>query len=105
MPPKLILIRHAQGYHNATDDGNWRDPPLTQKGIDQSVALQQHMRKNCPLAEEIEAIVASPMTRTLQTAKHSLQWKLSAGIRIEPDPKWQGKCMETHIAATRGSVC
>lgn len=91
MPPTLILIRHAQGWHNATDDGQLPDPALTPKGIKQCEELQKHLRQHCPLAEEIGAILSSPMRRTLQTTKHSLGWKISAGIPIEPDAKWQGK--------------
>jgi len=101
MPPKLILIRHAQGWHNATEDGQLRDPSLTPKGIKQCAALQEHLRKNCSLAEEIEAIVSSPMRRTLETTKHGLEWKLSKGIPIEPNAMWQGESVMLSWRTTR----
>ncbi|CAN9092862.1 unnamed protein product [Alternaria alternata] len=64
MPPKIHIVRHAQGQHNATRDYSIRDALLTTKGKEQcrtlSSAFQYH--------EEIETVFASPLRRTIQTA-------------------------------------
>ncbi|KAF2650927.1 phosphoglycerate mutase family protein-like protein [Lophiostoma macrostomum CBS 122681] len=64
MPPKLYLVRHAQGEHNATQDYTLPDPVLTEKGEDQCRKLQDSFLYH----ETIELVLASPLRRTIQTA-------------------------------------
>lgn len=83
MPPKLYLVRHAQGEHNATvsflttqspnplnvpqRNYNIRDPVLTAKGIAQC----HELRDKFPYHDSIDLVIASPLRRTIQTAAHS----------------------------------
>ncbi|RAR07985.1 phosphoglycerate mutase family protein [Stemphylium lycopersici] len=64
MPPKIHIVRHAQGEHNATRNYGIRDAVLTEKGKEQcrvlSSAFQHH--------QEIDVVFASPLRRTIQTA-------------------------------------
>ncbi|KAF1831759.1 phosphoglycerate mutase-like protein [Decorospora gaudefroyi] len=64
MPPKIHLIRHAQGEHNATRNFSTRDALLTAKGKEQcrtlSLTFQNH--------QNIDIVFASPLRRTIQTA-------------------------------------
>ncbi|KAK8168283.1 histidine phosphatase superfamily [Phyllosticta citrichinensis] len=89
MPPTLILIRHAEALHNATQDYSLPDPPLTELGEQQSAQLGEHLRANLPLAEQAELIVVSPMVRTLQTATLGLRWLIERGTPVHLDAKWQ----------------
>lgn len=49
------------------------------------------LQQNCPLANEVELIVTSPMRRTLQTALNGLSWLIERGAPIEVDAMWQGR--------------
>ncbi|EOA91620.1 hypothetical protein ACJQWK_03690 [Exserohilum turcicum] len=64
MPPKIHLVRHAQGEHNATRDYSIRDAVLTAKGKEQCRALSSTFQHH----QKIEAVFASPLRRTIQTA-------------------------------------
>jgi broad specificity phosphatase PhoE len=107
MPPTLVLIRHAEAEHNATGmilrssnkniDSelyleNWDllDPLLTERGIEQSRLLQDHLRKQT-VAKNIEYIVTSPLRRTLQTTLVGLDWLIEQGVGVEVDAMWQGR--------------
>lgn len=65
----MILMRHGQSHFNVhfgatrTDPG-LRDPGLTDLGRAQVTAAVDHLRR-----EEVTAIVASPYSRTLETAE------------------------------------
>lgn len=89
MPPTLILIRHAEAHHNATQNWDLLDPALTEEGIQQCEKLQKHLRSSCPLASRVEKIIASPMRRTLQTATFGLEWLIESGVPVEVDAMWQ----------------
>ncbi|KAI9149128.1 Phosphoglycerate mutase [Paramyrothecium foliicola] len=73
-----------------TQDYDIHDPPLSDLGLEQCVALRDSLweRFSSVLKEDV-AIIASPMRRTLQTAQLALGWLQDRGIRIEADPDWQ----------------
>ncbi|USW58066.1 Putative histidine phosphatase superfamily, clade-1 [Septoria linicola] len=89
MPPKLILIRHAEAEHNATCNWDLLDPPLTENGLEQCKTLQKHLQENCPLASKVERIISSPMHRTCQTTLTALSWLIESGVPVELDAMWQ----------------
>lgn len=64
---KLVhFVRHAQGHHNVSQAPIYQRPHdayLTQQGVEQCAALQA---ATCELRPEL--VVASPLTRTVQTA-------------------------------------
>ena len=70
MPPTIYFVRHGQGFHN-TGSGNYDilDPDLTPLGIDQCRAL----RDTFPYQDKIELVVASPLTRTIETALYAFE--------------------------------
>ncbi|KEY70745.1 hypothetical protein S7711_03240 [Stachybotrys chartarum IBT 7711] len=64
MAPTIHLVRHAQGYHNLTEENeNMHDPDLTPLGEQQCAAL----RAAFPHHDKLVRLVASPMRRTLHT--------------------------------------
>jgi broad specificity phosphatase PhoE len=69
MPPVTIhCVRHAQGFHNISVTNHAiHDPMLTPYGEEQCKALA----KNFPFMDRVDAVVASPMKRTVYTALHS----------------------------------
>ncbi|EUC27948.1 hypothetical protein COCVIDRAFT_37469 [Bipolaris victoriae FI3] len=73
MAPKIHLVRHAQGEHNATRDYSIRDAVLTAKGKEQCRALSAAFQHH----DEIETVFASPLRRTIQTAALSFGRVLS----------------------------
>ncbi|KAM0690880.1 hypothetical protein Q7P36_009649 [Cladosporium allicinum] len=65
MPPRVHLVRHAQGYHNISPEGHaLLDPQLTDTGKDQARRLQQDF----PFYNSIGLILASPIKRAIYTA-------------------------------------
>jgi broad specificity phosphatase PhoE len=88
MPPTLVLIRHAQALHNATNDWSFPDPKLTELGEQQSRELHESL-KSSKIGNEVELIVVSAMRRTLQTATIGLDWLIKKGIKVLPDAGWQ----------------
>jgi broad specificity phosphatase PhoE len=65
MPPRVHLVRHAQGHHNISPEGHaLLDPQLTAAGKDQARRLQQDF----PFYGSISLILASPIKRALYTA-------------------------------------
>ncbi|KAI1106478.1 histidine phosphatase superfamily [Jackrogersella minutella] len=59
----IHVVRHAEGFHNATVNGHdIRDPYLTPKGLQQCVEFETTNR------HKIDLVIASPMKRTIQTA-------------------------------------
>lgn len=66
--PNVFLLRHGEPDGNQIDAEGWRGPardwaPLTAKGIEQAKAAGRQLRQ-----VGAHRIVASPMTRALQTA-------------------------------------
>jgi len=96
MPPTLILIRHGEAEHNATLNYDLLDPPLTELGERQCRDLEVQLRKNLPLADEVEAIITSPLTRTVQTTLLGLDWLIKRGVKVETDALWQGSSNSYH---------
>lgn len=88
MPPTLLLIRHAQGLHNVASDWNFRDPKLTELGEKQSRELQEALKAS-KIGNDVEAIVISPMRRTLQTATIGLDWLIQKKTKVILDANWQ----------------
>lgn len=68
MAPTIHLVRHAQGYHNLSSEGEkMRDPGLTPLGEQQCADL----RGAFPHLHDVKLLVASPMRRTLETCIRS----------------------------------
>lgn len=69
---RLHIVRHAEGTHNPAHDTTILDPPLTERGIEQSQELSQ----NFQFKESVGLVLASPLRRTLQTAHIGFQQTL-----------------------------
>jgi len=68
-PKKVIyLIRHGQAEHNVDSRFYIPDPLLTDVGIGQARKLHQHLDESA-IINQIDLIMVSPLTRTLQTAQ------------------------------------
>lgn len=65
---------------------------MTDLGFEQCRELQEHLRRNSTLANDVELIVSSPMLRTLQTTYTALDWLIGKGIPVMARAEWQGKC-------------
>ncbi|KAL2075559.1 hypothetical protein VTL71DRAFT_502 [Oculimacula yallundae] len=66
MAPILHCVRHAEGWHNLSEE-NMRtihDPSLTPLGREQALALYDIF----PNLDKIDMVVTSPLRRTIQTA-------------------------------------
>jgi broad specificity phosphatase PhoE len=63
----IIFIRHGQGEHTLNFPKSLQivDPPLTEKGIDQSIRLNDRF----PITSD-DMIIASPTRRTIETDLH-----------------------------------
>jgi broad specificity phosphatase PhoE len=88
MPPNLLLIRHAQGFHNLNTSGHYfHDPGLTLHGESQCRNLASQLTGLPP----IDYIVASPLRRTLYTALYAFSALLAANptLRIVALPALQ----------------
>ena len=75
MPPRVYLIRHGQGYHQLepTDKNQYiPDPALTEEGIDRC----KYFAKHFPETAHLDLICASPLQRTIQTAKYTFAERL-----------------------------
>jgi broad specificity phosphatase PhoE len=88
MPPTLLLVRHAQALHNATQDWSIHDPKLTELGEQQSRELHESLKAS-KIGNEVELIVVSPMRRTLQTATIGFDWMIKKGTKVMLDANWQ----------------
>lgn len=67
-PVTIHCVRHAQGFHNLSVANHaMHDPMLTPLGEEQCKALQAKF----PFMDRVDAVIASPMKRTLYTALHS----------------------------------
>lgn len=79
----MILMRHGQSLFNVVygatrKDPGFRDPGLTRDGRDQVAAAAKRLR-----GHTLRQIVASPYTRTLETAE-IVASVLDLRIRVEP---------------------
>ncbi|KAJ5788284.1 hypothetical protein N7457_003274 [Penicillium paradoxum] len=66
---RLHLVRHAEATHNPGHDITILDPPLTERGIQQCHKLCREF----PFKETVGLVMASPLRRTLQTARLGFQ--------------------------------
>lgn len=65
MTPRIHCVRHAQGYHNlSVANHSMRDPLLTPYGEEQC----RDLARLFPYHDKIDAVVASPIRRTVYTA-------------------------------------
>jgi len=72
---ELLFVRHAEGFHNSLFEEkrvreaiSVRDPDLTPNGNNQVADLRREVDMLIHSGLEVEKIIVSPMTRTLQTA-------------------------------------
>lgn len=63
----IHCVRHAQGQHNVAECYDFIDPELTSLGHEQCSALASTERE---VLSKVSLVLASPMTRTLHTAKN-----------------------------------
>ena len=63
---RVLFVRHAQGHHNATCNWALHDPDLTPLGEKQAAACGAALAASGALSG-IEAVVVSPLTRTVRT--------------------------------------
>ncbi|KAH7396981.1 histidine phosphatase superfamily [Phaeosphaeria sp. MPI-PUGE-AT-0046c] len=73
MPPKIHLVRHAQGEHNLRRDYTILDAVLTTTGKEQCRALSAAFEHH----GDVDIVFASPLRRTIQTAALSFGPALS----------------------------
>ncbi|EMC99568.1 hypothetical protein BAUCODRAFT_29941 [Baudoinia panamericana UAMH 10762] len=87
MPPTLHLVRHAQGYHNLNiANHRLHDPQLTPYGEQQC----EELHKSFPHHAAIEAVIASPLKRTINTALLSFSSTISSkNLRVIALPELQ----------------
>ena len=70
MPPTVHFVRHAQGLHNtAAKYYSTLDPKLTDVGLQQC----RHLRETFAYPDKVQLVVASPLTRTLDTALNAFE--------------------------------
>lgn len=72
MTPKIHLVRHGQGFHQFEPLHEHRqipDPTLTELGVERC----KNFNKEFPQDVHIDLVCASPMQRTILTAKHCFQ--------------------------------
>mmetsp|Transcript_54051 Transcript_54051/g.171512 ORF Transcript_54051/g.171512 Transcript_54051/m.171512 type:complete len:252 (+) Transcript_54051:89-844(+) len=87
--PKIIhLIRHAESefnrhYENTSSDPMIPDAPITPKGVNQATALRKTLSGGAAgeLHPPPEVVMASPLTRALQTAVVAFP---DANVEVEP---------------------
>lgn len=65
MAPIIHCVRHAQGYHNISEENHKIvDPNLTPFGEEQCLSFS----KSFPYHKSVDLVVASALTRTINTA-------------------------------------
>ncbi|KAK3387961.1 histidine phosphatase superfamily [Podospora didyma] len=80
----IYLVRHAESAHNVSKDFSLRDPGLTELGVTQASALQSTF----PALSSVAVVLASPLTRTLETTIAGFGHILSSGdtkLVLDPD--------------------
>lgn len=118
---KIHFIRHAEGYHNvktaetgsntclhrgdvaAKDHPLW-DARLTPKGIQQAQELREYLAHRPSGGRSFTAfdlVVVSPLTRTLETAKHIFGRPRTPGMPAFLDPGKAPENTEEHAMGHR----
>lgn len=66
MPPIIHCVRHAEGWHNLSEDNEktTHDASLTPMGRQQALRLSERF----PNMDRLDMAVTSPLRRTIQTA-------------------------------------
>ncbi|KAL5604280.1 uncharacterized protein BROUX77_004466 [Berkeleyomyces rouxiae] len=83
MPPTVVLIRHAEAAHNATDK-------LTEKGEQQCRMLHENLQQRfAGLDPKDVAVIVSPMRRTMQTVLIALDFLRQKGVPFVAIADWQ----------------
>lgn len=90
MPPTVILIRHGEALHNASQNYEIHDPCLSELGVQQCKKLETQLREHCKVANDVDVIITSPMIRTIETTLLGLDWLIRCGVPLETDALWQG---------------
>lgn len=91
MPPRIHLIRHAEGAHNLSlDNHGLHDPGLTERGREQAQELAVRITElQADGGVDIGLVLASSLRRTLMTALAAfapqLAWKRPAMVHAWPD--------------------
>ncbi|KAI0120488.1 phosphoglycerate mutase-like protein [Hypoxylon sp. NC0597] len=79
MAPIIHLVRHAQGYHNLSQENQQiQDPDLTPLGKTQC----EELRKRFDAHDKITHLVASPLRRTLYTCLLSFDPVVKSGKKV-----------------------
>lgn len=50
--------------------------------------METYLRENVPIADKVEAILVSPVSRTIDTALLGLDWLIKRGVPVSLDPYW-----------------
>jgi broad specificity phosphatase PhoE len=91
---KIIhFIRHAQGFHNINHEDDIFDAHLTEYGWKQAATVGQHIDSLGSLNFRCQAVVTSPLTRTLET---------TAGIFGKPWKEGDGDPLFVGQTAAKG---
>ncbi|KAF2767303.1 phosphoglycerate mutase family protein [Teratosphaeria nubilosa] len=87
MAPTIHCVRHAQGYHNlSVANHSMHDPLLTPLGEQQC----RNLAKAFPYHDAVEAVVASPIKRTMYTALLGFGPDIAAkGLKVVALPELQ----------------
>ena len=86
MAPVIHLVRHAQGFHNLSEENQQlKDPLLTPLGESQC----DELCKRFPAHDKVTHLVASPMRRTLHTCLRSFAPVAQAGKKVIALPEAQ----------------
>ncbi|TAQ89056.1 hypothetical protein B7494_g2629 [Chlorociboria aeruginascens] len=89
-PLIIHLIRHAESEHKPrgciTVDHDIRDPKLNEAGRKHCIERAKHL---CPQAKYITHILASPLSRTLETACLTFPDVINRGVKVLAIPELQ----------------
>ncbi|KAI0397792.1 histidine phosphatase superfamily [Xylariaceae sp. FL0594] len=74
MAPIIDIVRHAEGRNN-TEGHAMPDPELTDKGVEQA----ERLRATYPHGDKVKWLVASPLRRTIYTARIGIRPLVRSG--------------------------
>jgi 2,3-bisphosphoglycerate-dependent phosphoglycerate mutase len=82
--PILYIFRHGQSEDNAEMIfSGWRDPKLTDKGIEQALDLAKILKD-----KKIDYLISSDLVRAIDTMKYSMSLNMGAkNLQIHTDPR------------------
>ncbi len=92
MPTRIYMVRHGATELTAEDRfAGSTDVPLSDEGRDQIAELAERLR-----CDKLDAVYASPMVRTLETARiisspHGLEPRPEPGLREIDYGRWEGR--------------